>query len=144
MSTPNNNTGNNESDTAPSISAGPTNVSTCRYKTQGTIASIDLMNKTFTIDPVSPYLFEQKKGDDTEKSIIFISEAEDKSGTCRDAKMLASHQVFALPDQIDLGAIVALKNGRDKIELAVASFDGTVNAVAKENILNVASLKVTK
>lgn len=121
-----------------------TNGPTCRYKTQGMIASIDLMNKTFTIDPVSPYLFEQKDGDNTEKSIIFISEAGDKSGTCRDAKMVTSHHVFALPDQIDLGAIVALKNGRDKIELAVDSFDGTVNVVTKENTLDVTSLKVTK
>ena len=58
--------------------------------------------------------------------------------------MLASHQVFALPDKIDLGTIVALKNGRDKIELAVDSFAGTVNAVTKENTLNVASFKMTK
>lgn len=125
-------------------SATSNNGSACRYMTQGTIASIDLMGKTFTIDPVSPYLFEQKKGDNTEKSIIFISESEDKRNENRDAKMLASHQVFALPDKIDLGTIVALKNGRDKIELAVDSFAGTVNAVTKENTLNVASFKMTK
>lgn len=130
----------------PSTGAGSTNVSTCRYKTQGTIASIDLMDKSFTIDPVSPYAFEQKKGDGTEKSMLFVL-VEEKGSAIKGAKMLSAKVLtcksgFKMSKKdIDLGAMIALKNGREKIELEVELKD---DFDAGKDKLQVESLKTIK
>lgn len=86
------------------------------YRTQGIITSISLMDKTFTIEPISPYVFELKKGDGTEKNTLFVL-AEDKDSAFKEAKILTGRQDYEIPKKIDLGAIIALKNVREKIEL---------------------------
>lgn len=138
MSTTNNNTDNNASDTDPSTVAVPTNVSICRYKTQGTIASIDLMDKSFTIEPASPYAFEQKKGEGTEKFMLFV---EDKSSAIKEAKILTCKTYFKMKVDVDLCAMLALKNGREKIELEVELKD---DFDAGRDKLQVESLKTIK
>ena len=113
------------------------NGSACLYKTQGTIASIDLMDKSFTIDPISPYVFEQGKGDSAEKFILFVSGEDSKSN--RKANVQIRNRVFKIPEEkgVDIGVIIALKNGREKIELKVKSLSG-------KNALEVESIEITK
>ena len=91
---------------------------TGRYKIQGTIASIDLMDMSFTIDPISPYMFEPKEEDSTKKFMIFVA-SEDKASNIRGARILKCKPYFKAPAKVDLGAIIALKNGREKVELEV-------------------------
>lgn len=112
-------------------------MATTTYKTHGTIASIDLMNKSFTIDPISPYVFEQRKGDGSEKSIIFVSGEDGNSN--RNASIQTCNRAFKIPTGkgIDLGVIIALKNGREKIELKVVSLKG-------KNSLKVESIEIIK
>ena len=120
------------------------NGSACRYKTQGTIASIDLMCKAFTIDPVFPYAFEQKKGDVTEKYILFVL-VEDKDNVIKGAKILMRKPDFKISmdkdKDVDLGSLIALKNGREKIELEVELKDDFDTGKDK---LQVESLKTIK
>lgn len=109
----------------------------CPYKTQGTISSINLMSKSFTIDPISPYVFEQRKGDGTEKFILFVSGEDCK--IARNANVQIRNRAFAIPTVkgIDLGVIIALKNGREKLELKVKSLSG-------KNALEVESIEIIK
>lgn len=122
------------------------NVSTCRYKTQGTIASIDLMCKSFTMDPISPYVFEQRKGDSMEKFMLFVL-VDDKDNVIKSTKILTCKPDFKISTNkntdkdVDLGALIALKNGREKIELEVELKD---DFDAGKDKLQVESLKTIK
>lgn len=93
------------------------------YKTQGTIASIDLVQHSFTIDPISPYVFEQKEEDSTKRFMIFVS-SEDTTNAIKGARILKCKPYFKAPGKVDLGAIIALKNGHEKVELEVELQDG--------------------
>lgn len=115
---------------------------TVRYKTRGTITSIDLIGRSFKIDPISPYVFEQKKGENSEKFMIFVT-SENKEKNIRDAWILKCNPYFKVPTDIDLCAIIALKNGREKIELEVESKDSLNDGSfdAENDKLQIASLK---
>lgn len=120
-------------------SANKARHSVCLYKTQGTIASIDLMSKSFTIDPISPYVFEQRKGDGTEKFILFISGDDCKSS--RNANVQIRNRAFKMStaNGIDLGLMIALKNGREKLELTVKE-----RMLSGKNALEVESIEIMK
>ena len=117
-------------------------VNTVRYKTRGTITSIDLIGRSFKIDPISPYVFEQKKGENSEKFMIFVT-SEDKEKNIRDSWILKCNPYFKVPTDIDLCAIIALKNGREKIELEVEAKDSLKDESfdAENDKLQIASLK---
>ncbi len=112
-------------------------MSTTTYKTRGTIASVNLTDKSFTIDPISPYVFEQRKGDGSEKFILFVSGEDGKSN--RNANVQTCNRAFEIPSKIgiDLAVIIALKNGREKVELKVTSLRG-------KSSIKVASIEIIK
>ena len=89
------------------------------YKTQGTIANIDLTTRSFSIDPIPPYVFEQKKKGVAEKSILFVPTCggNEDVGKILDAKIITSDCMFSGPKDVDLNALIALKIGGVKIEL---------------------------
>ena len=91
------------------------------YKTQGAIANIDLTTQSFSIDPIPPYVFEQKKKGVAEKSILFVSTRGDKEDedAILDAKIMTSDCTFSRMKGVDLNTLIALKNGGIKIELEV-------------------------
>jgi len=91
------------------------------YKAQGIIANMDLTARSFSIDPIPPYVFEQKKKGVAEKSILFVSTRGDKEdeGTILDAKIITSDCMFSTPKGVGLNALIALKNSGVKIEIEV-------------------------
>ena len=104
-------------------SAAESTANTGRYKIHGTIASIDLIDVLFTIDPISPYVFEQKEEGSIKNFMIFVS-SEDTTSNIRGARILKCKPYFKAPEKVDLGAIIALKNGREKVEFEVELQDG--------------------
>lgn len=91
------------------------------YKTQGIIANMDLTARSFSIDPIPPYVFEQKKKGVAEKSILFVSTRGDKEGedAILDAKIMTSDCSFSRMKGVDINTLIALKNGGIKIELEI-------------------------
>lgn len=103
-----------------------------RYTVQGTVSVVDLTKRTFTLDPVSPHVFEGKDVDGTSiKSVIFVN-AVDKVG-----KIVECGKPFYIPHGIDLGAIIALKNGRDKVEISTSLEEDGKGCIVIENLKTV-------
>lgn len=114
---------NNEKAKTVSTSAvvAAADVSVDTYVIRGTIKSIDLMERTFIIEPIPPYVFE-KAGKDgpSEKLLLFVSKNERPIIEARIAKR---DRDFKLKDEnlFDVGTIVSLKTGREKVEIGVSA-----------------------
>ena len=111
------------------------------YKTQGIIANIDLIDGAFSIDPIPPYVFEQKMKGISEKSLLFVPTCGDNEdeGVIVDAKIVTGDCMFSTPNGVDLNALIALKNGGVKIEVEVE-----LTGREKEKKLAPQSLKTVK
>lgn len=90
------------------------------YKTAGTIATINWKKSSgkgtlsFTIDPATPYLFEEKIGDKVIKNLLL---AEDKdSFHKRDAKTTVFISAFGNPSA-SFAALLLLKQNRTVVEI---------------------------
>lgn len=91
---------------------------------RGTIRTVDLMNQSFALEPIPPYAFE--KADDNgspEKYLLLVKS--DKAPI--EARFVTRDCSFKLEGESsrNLGVIVSLKTGREKVEVGVSasSFD---------------------
>ena len=90
------------------------------YKTAGTIATINWKKSSgkgtlsFTIDPVTPYLFEEKIGDKTIKNLLL--DAGKDSVHKRDAKTTVFISAFGHPSAF-FATLLLLKQNRTVVEI---------------------------
>lgn len=96
------------------------------YKTTGTIATVRWKRKdsvspgepkadtlTFTLDPVAPYVFEEKVGDKVTKSILLDKGTDIKKQTAEEAEFTADGN----DPSMNFAALLLLKLNRTKIEI---------------------------
>ena len=84
------------------------------YATVGTIKSIDLSNRTFTLEPISKYRFE-KEDDVNSWKIVFVDES---SKDPDDLKLIPNDTPFPFDVGLE-SAMVVLKQGKGKIKLVL-------------------------
>ena len=96
------------------------------YKTAGTIATVRWKRKdssspgvpkedtlTFTLDPVAPYVFEEKVGDKVTKSILLDEGNDIKKLTAEEAEFTGNGN----DPSMNYAALLLLKLNRTKIEI---------------------------
>ena len=105
-----------------------------QYTIQGTVSVVDLTQRSFTLEPESPYIFENMGVDGVlKKSAVFLNVNN------KEAKIVECEKAFSIPHCIDVGAIITLRNGRDKIEIKTSFEEDDGNRCIK-----VESLKTVK
>ena len=114
----------------------PTEATAKPFVIRGTIRTIDLLRKSFTLEPISPYVFE-KTGDDgsSEKYALFIR---DNDNSQMEARLVKRDQTFKLKGggALNIAVIVSLKTAREEIEVGVSanSLDADDNSLAVSTI----------
>ena len=85
------------------------------YATVGTIKSINLLERTFKLEPISKYRFEVKDGDETSCKMVFVGEPNSDPD---DLKLVPKDTEFQFSQGLE-SAMVVLKQGKGKIKVAI-------------------------